>query len=74
VVVAVGRVAGSLAPEPRGASGFGWDVIFVPAGDTRTFAEMSAEEKNARSHRAKAFAALVERLGISSRGGGGVTS
>jgi inosine/xanthosine triphosphate pyrophosphatase family protein len=35
---------------------------------------MSAEEKNARSHRARAFAALVERLGISSRGGGGVTS
>ena len=74
VVVAVGRVAGSLAAEPRGASGFGWDVIFVPDGDTRTFAEMSAAEKNARSHRARAFAALVERLGISSRGGGGVTS
>jgi Xanthosine triphosphate pyrophosphatase len=74
VVVAVGRVAGSLAPEPRGASGFGWDVIFVPDGETRTYAEMSAEEKNARSHRARAFAALVERLGISSRGGGGVTS
>ena len=64
VVVAEGRVAGSLAPEPRGANGFGWDVIFVPAGETRTFAEMSAEEKNARSHRAKAFAALARRLSI----------
>ena len=63
VVVAEGRVPGTLAPEPRGASGFGWDVIFVPEGETRTFAEMSAEEKNARSHRAKAFAALAERLG-----------
>ena len=57
-----GRVAGSLAPEPRGANGFGWDVIFVPEGETRTFAEMSAEEKNARSHRARAFAELVRRL------------
>ncbi|MBK9090374.1 MAG: non-canonical purine NTP pyrophosphatase [Holophagales bacterium] len=62
VVVASGRVAGSLAPEPRGANGFGWDVIFVPEGETRTFAEMSAEEKNARSHRARAFAELVRRL------------
>jgi XTP/dITP diphosphohydrolase len=63
VVVAAGRVAGSLAPEPRGANGFGWDVLFVPDGETRTFAEMTAEEKNARSHRAKAFADLVRRLG-----------
>ena len=62
VVVAVGRVSGSLAPEPRGTSGFGWDVIFVPEGETRTFAEMTAEEKNACSHRAKAFAELARRL------------
>ncbi|MFN7988211.1 MAG: non-canonical purine NTP pyrophosphatase [Thermoanaerobaculia bacterium] len=62
VVVAAGRVAGSLAPEPRGANGFGWDVIFVPGGETRTFAEMSAEEKNSRSHRAKAFAELRRLL------------
>ena len=62
VVVASGRVAGSLAPEPRGANGFGWDVIFVPEGETRTFAEMTAQEKNARSHRARAFAELVQRL------------
>ena len=62
VVVASGRVAGSLAPEPRGENGFGWDVIFVPDGETRTFAEMGAEEKNARSHRAWAFAELVRRL------------
>ena len=62
VVVAVGRVAGSLAPEPRGTNGFGWDVIFVPGGGTRTFAEMSEEEKNARSHRARAFAELARRV------------
>jgi len=62
VIVATGRVAGTLAPEPRGSNGFGWDVIFVPDGETRTFAEMSAEEKNGRSHRAKAFAELVRRL------------
>ncbi|RXL54430.1 non-canonical purine NTP pyrophosphatase, partial [Citrobacter sp. AAK_AS5] len=53
VVVAEGRVPGALAPAPRGANGFGWDVVFVPAGETRTFAEMSAEEKNSRSHRAR---------------------
>ena len=52
----------SLAPEPRGTNGFGWDVIFVPEGEARTFAEMTAEEKNACSHRAKAFAELVRRL------------
>ena len=62
VVVAEGRVAGYLAPEPRGTNGFGWDVIFVPVNETRTFAEMSAEEKNSRSHRAKAFAELRRLL------------
>lgn len=62
VVVAEGRVPGSLAPAPRGTNGFGWDVIFVPEGETRTFAEMSAAEKNARSHRARAFAALSRLL------------
>ena len=62
VVVAVGRVPGSLAAEPRGSNGFGWDVIFVPDGETRTFAEMPAAEKNERSHRAMAFAELRRRL------------
>lgn len=62
VVVAAGRVAGTLAPEPRGTNGFGWDVIFVPGGEARTFAEMSVEEKNSRSHRARAFAELRRLL------------
>ncbi len=62
VIVAEGRARGSIAPHPLGENGFGWDVLFVPEGETRTFAQMSLEEKNARSHRARAFAALRERL------------
>ncbi len=62
VVVVVGRRAGTIAKEPRGTGGFGWDVVFIPSGETRTFAEMSEEEKNRDSHRARAFAALREAL------------
>ncbi|HSB63677.1 MAG TPA: RdgB/HAM1 family non-canonical purine NTP pyrophosphatase [Thermoanaerobaculia bacterium] len=58
VVVAEGRVRGSIALHPRGANGFGWDVLFIPEGDTRTWAEMSEEEKNRDSHRARAFQRL----------------
>ena len=51
-----GSVRGSLASRPRGLHGFGYDPIFVPRqGDGRTFAQMSMNEKNLRSHRAKAF-------------------
>lgn len=57
-----GRVRGRLAHEPRGAGGFGYDPIFVPAGGTRTFAEHSEAEKNALSHRGNAFRALVPVL------------
>jgi non-canonical purine NTP pyrophosphatase (RdgB/HAM1 family) len=45
VIVAEGRVKGSIALHPRGENGFGWDVLFIPEGETRTFAEMSEEEK-----------------------------
>lgn len=62
VLVAIGQVEGTLASEPRGAHGFGWDVLFVPEGDERTFAEMDEEEKNRRSHRMRAFAALAALL------------
>ena len=62
VLVAVGRKDGTLAASPRGTNGFGWDVLFVPEGATRTWAEMSPEEKNRDSPRARAFAALRERL------------
>lgn len=56
VEVFVGHVAGSLAPEPRGESGFGWDSIFVPEGETRTYAEMG-DAKHEGSHRARALRA-----------------
>jgi len=62
VLVAVGRKNGTLAASPRGTNGFGWDVLFVPEGATRTWAEMSPEEKNRDSHRARAFAALRKAL------------
>jgi XTP/dITP diphosphohydrolase len=46
-----GMVRGTVADEPRGHSGFGWDDIFIPEGYTRTFAEMTADEKNSISMR-----------------------
>ena len=61
--VAVGRTAGSIAKEPRGSGGFGWDAIFIPGGETRTFAEMAAEEKNRVSHRRKAWDEFRRRMG-----------
>jgi XTP/dITP diphosphohydrolase len=54
-----GRAEGSLTWPPRGTVGFGYDPVFVPAGDTRTFAELSPDEKHAISHRADAFRQLV---------------
>jgi non-canonical purine NTP pyrophosphatase (RdgB/HAM1 family) len=45
-----GKVKGTVV-SPRGANGFGWDVIFVPEGYDKTFGEMSFEEKNRISHR-----------------------
>ncbi len=57
-----GSVEGRIIEEPRGADGFGYDPVFVPEGDTRTFAEMAAEEKNAVSHRRRATEALLKVL------------
>jgi XTP/dITP diphosphohydrolase len=62
MVIGEGRVSGTIAPDIRGNQGFGWDVIFVPDGETRTYAEMSAAEKNARSHRRQAFESLKSQL------------
>lgn len=53
-----GRCEGSIARAPRGEGGFGYDPVFVPTGETRTMAEMTAEEKNARSHRGAAVRAM----------------
>ena len=50
-----GVMEGTIIDAPRGENGFGYDPIFVPAGETRTFAEMSQEEKNQISHRARAL-------------------
>ena len=57
-----GEMRGRLVREPRGSNGFGYDPIFVPDGETRTSAELSNEEKDAISHRGKAFRALVPVL------------
>ncbi|HEX2315733.1 MAG TPA: RdgB/HAM1 family non-canonical purine NTP pyrophosphatase [Thermomonospora sp.] len=60
--VVEGRMSGHLVDAPRGSGGFGYDPIFVPDGETRTTAEMSPEDKDAISHRGKAFRALAEVL------------
>jgi XTP/dITP diphosphohydrolase len=62
--VVEGRLSGLLIREPRGSNGFGYDPIFVPEGEKRTTAEMSAEEKDAISHRGRAFRALAEHLTV----------
>lgn len=57
-----GEVKGDLVWPPRGDQGFGYDPVFVPAGDSRTFAEMQTFEKKALSHRARAFALLTSAV------------
>jgi XTP/dITP diphosphohydrolase len=57
--VVEGRLDGVLVREPRGSGGFGYDPIFRPAGDSRTTAEMDPAEKDAISHRGRAFRALA---------------
>jgi XTP/dITP diphosphohydrolase len=55
----VGRVDGTMVWPPRGDKGFGYDPMFVPEGDTRTFGEMDPEEKHTLSHRARAFSQVM---------------
>ena len=62
VVVREGRMPGTLAREPRGDNGFGYDPILVVDGGARTSAELTFEEKNAISHRGNAFRALAADL------------
>ena len=57
-----GIVEGEIAPEKRGARGFGYDPVFIPEGTGRTFAELGVEVKNAISHRARAVRKLAEYL------------
>jgi XTP/dITP diphosphohydrolase len=73
-LLAEGRCHGSLTWPPRGEAGFGYDPVFVPEGETRTFSELTREEKhgirdeNGRlsglSHRAKAFIRLIAKAGL----------
>lgn len=53
---------GSIAREPRGEHGHGYDPIFLPDGHDRSAAELTLDEKNAESHRARALAAIVPAL------------
>lgn len=57
-----GRCAGSLAREPAGGNGFGYDPLFVPEGGAKTYAELGAATKNKISHRGRAWLKLAEWL------------
>jgi XTP/dITP diphosphohydrolase len=55
-----GVLNGAIIQDPRGHNGFGYDPIFLPDGETRTLAEMPADEKNLISHRGRALRAFAE--------------
>lgn len=57
-----GKVEGTITEGPRGNDGFGYDPVFLPLGESRTFAEMSAGEKNSLSHRRRALDAMLAAL------------
>jgi XTP/dITP diphosphohydrolase len=59
-----GTWPGSIAREPRGDGGFGYDPVFIPEGSSRTAAELTPEEKDAASHRGRALALLVPTLRV----------
>jgi len=61
-LVVHGEMPGSVGREPKGANGFGYDPLFTPEGFDRTSAELTAEEKNAISHRGKAFRELANGI------------
>jgi XTP/dITP diphosphohydrolase len=61
-IIAQGTWEGHIALTPRGSGGFGYDPAFIPSGETRTAAELPAEEKNRVSHRGLAARALVAAL------------
>jgi XTP/dITP diphosphohydrolase len=66
-----GRCTGTMAPEPRGSGGFGYDPIFIPddGDDGRTMAELDQAEKDAISHRGRAARALLAHLVAAGTGG-----
>ena len=62
VTIVRGEAPGRILNAPQGSGGFGYDPLFLDEELGKTFAEIAPEEKNARSHRGKAFRALAERL------------
>ena len=62
VKIFMGEVAGEILVQPRGARHFGWDAWFQPRDSKQTFAEMSDDEKDALSHRGRAYRLLAEHL------------
>jgi XTP/dITP diphosphohydrolase len=61
-IIAAGELSGNIISTPRGTNGFGYDPIFIPEGSQLTLAEISSEEKNKISHRAKAFNKLKQMI------------
>ena len=59
-----GEWPGVIAREPRGAGGFGYDPVFIPQGESRSAAELTAAEKDAVSHRGRALALLLPALRV----------
>jgi len=68
--VAVGKCFGAIACSPSGAEGFGYDPLFIPDGCSKSFAELSADEKNAISHRGRALEKVKEIVGDWGTGNG----
>ena len=60
----VGKCFGRIAETPSGVEGFGYDPLFIPDGHEKSFAELTAEEKNAISHRGRALAEAVKCLNV----------
>jgi XTP/dITP diphosphohydrolase len=60
-VAGEGVTTGTLVLPPRGEHGFGWDPVFQPDGEERTFGELEGEAKDAVSHRGRAWRALMAR-------------
>ncbi len=59
---AEGYCEGQISQEERGEGGFGYDSMFIPVGESRTMAEMSADEKNEISHRGKSLRIIAEKM------------
>lgn len=62
IIVAHGECHGKIAHKPAGYNGFAYDMIFIPDGYDKTFAELEAEEKNKISHRGKAIKDFEDKL------------